>query len=436
MLRIFFYLVFIIAAAILSAWIASVPGYAGIVWQGYKIETSAAFLLLFVLLATALLSTAYLTIRFILHAPRRIRRLRQHRNQARGLQATAQAMVSLSGAEPERAKRYAKRAHKYLGDTAITCLLDAQLAKLEHDEPRTRAALEKMLKHPETRALAARSLAEYNARQGNLIEAQKLAWQAKDTDPKNPHAYRSLFQISLQSRQWQQAQQAVEKAVWQRVITRYIAKRWRALLHFARAQAFAETKDMPGALFEAERAFSHLPALAPVAAFYATLLMEEKRFTESANVLKRAWKLGPHPLLTDAVMRMAQERPAALTVKLARKLSSARPEHPESAVLLARAAMQASDWKTARSSLERAVAASPTVRIYATLADLEERDLRNTEAAANWRVKAANVSNEERWVCKECHHFTEAWSVLCQSCGAVDGFEWTKPPTTLQHQLI
>ncbi len=437
MLRILLYLIMIIAAAVGVAWVASSPGAVTIYWRDMRIDMTAAFLLLVIALASIAISAIFLLTRFILKAPQHLRRRRQNIRYARGLQAVTQSLAALAAAETTRSKTLTQRARKYLGDAAITHLLEAQQARLENDETRIHQALEKMLQHRDTRALAARSLAEYNARHGNLPAAQKFAYQAKDQDPRNPKTYRTLFQVSLQSAQWQQAQQAIDKGLWQRAITRQTAKRWRTLLAMTRAEAFARSGDMTGALHDAERAFKQEPGFSPVALLYADLLIRNNNYALASGILRKAWTHTPHPHITDKIIAMASERPASVTLRIARKMAAAKTASSESAVLLSRAAMQAHDWKTAREALKQGITDHPFApRLHAAYADLELQEFSDAEAASRWRLKAAQAGTEPCWTCGDCGHRSVQWELTCPICSSFDSFSWQNVSQQYQPPLI
>jgi HemY protein len=89
--------------------------------------------------------------------------------------------------------------------------------------------------------------------------------------------------------------------------------------------------------------------------------------------------------------------------------------------------MAARLWGEARRHLEVAAELGPTARAYRLLAELEEEERGDAEAAARWLRKAAEAAPDPAWVCERCGAAHPSWSARCESCGAFATLVWRQP---------
>ena len=113
-----------------AVFIADRPGSVAVVWQGWRIDTSFAVLVLGVI-ATAMLAAAlFHLLRKIIGGPRAFMRGRREKRRRDGYRALTQGMVAVAAGDAAEAKRYAKQADGLLAEPPLTLLLSAQAAQL------------------------------------------------------------------------------------------------------------------------------------------------------------------------------------------------------------------------------------------------------------------------------------------------------------------
>ena len=103
-------------------------------WQGWRIDTSAAFLLVITAAVAAAAAAAYRMWLALRRAPQTIRDSRRSSRRRRGYESLTQGMVAVAAGDAEEALRQARRAESLLGDPPLTMLLSAQAAQLGGDE--------------------------------------------------------------------------------------------------------------------------------------------------------------------------------------------------------------------------------------------------------------------------------------------------------------
>lgn len=425
MLRAAFYLILLLATALLAGYFSAYPGEVTLSWQEWRADTSVAVLLLLIFLLALAVMSVLLCLRFFLLLPRRFRRGQRERRYMQGLKHVTESLVALAGGELDAARRATHQAERRLGqDAPAVLLLTAQIAKLEGNDARARQMLEQMLKHKETEYLAARGLSDYHTRQQQASFALAYAEQALTLRPKDPRAVRGAVASYMRLSRHAEALNALSRARWR--IPRAERRRSEGLVMLLKAQSLKEAADIPGALHAAEEAVKRLRG-GPVAGFAqagalsATLAQVLHGPKDAQRRLRRAFAHSPHPLLADAFRAVAADELPTRALKLAQSLAATQSAHLESRLLVAEAALAASAHDIARAELKAALEGGDEPRACNLMARLEKSAYNDEEAAERWRLRAlAAEAARTRHACSECHYTSSVWSALCPECGAFD----------------
>lgn len=423
-------LLFVALAAIVVAgavWVADRPGTIAIRWQGWRVDTSVAILLI----VTAGLALAFaLGLRFLgwfVRIPRRWRRWAQERRRRRGYQSLTLGMVAVAAGDPEEAARQARRADVLLDEPPLTMLLSAQAAQLNGDEAAARRYFTAMLDRRETEFLGLRGLLMQARRAGDSAAALELARRARRLRPDTPWVLTTLFELETRAGQWRGAEATLAEAQRRRVLPVAEARHRRAgiLLEQVRAaeadDRLRDAADLAGRAHDEDRSF------APATAAYVRLLGATDRQRKGERIAEKAWPLGPHPEVAAAYTGLAPLADPVEGVRRIDRLVAGLPDHVESRMAQATAALRAGLWGEARQKLEAVIAERPTTRAYALMAELEERESGDPLAAQKWLRLAADAPPAEAWTCTACGTPAPAWSIACPACGTVDGLRWQLP---------
>jgi len=192
--------------------------------------------------------------------------------------------------------------------------------------------------------------------------------------------------------------------------------------------------DAPAALKHAQKAHGLDPAFAPATLRYAGLLRGGGRKRAAAKAIESGWRAAPHPALSEAYASLFAEEPPLQRMKRVETLAGKRPEHAESRLALAAAAIEARLWGEARRHLEAMGvgdtdgAAPPTPRVCRLMAALEQGQHDDHGAASAWLARAAATSNlDPTYVCDACSLESAVWSPLCLHCRSFDSLSWRLP---------
>jgi HemY protein len=199
-------------------------------------------------------------------------------------------------------------------------------------------------------------------------------------------------------------------------------RRKRAVLLTARALALDET-DRDASRADVLEAVKLAPDLVPAAALAGRRLSESNEPRKARRILERAWEASPHPDIADAYAHVrlgdsARERLARVQ-KLADKVSG----QIEGALAVARSALEAREFQTARTALAP-FAAIPTQRVAALMAEIEEAEHGDTGRVREWMSRAVHAAPDPVWTAEGV--VSDRWLPVTPS-GRLDGFEWRVP---------
>src|SRR5688500_2770066 len=130
MVRIIIFLLRTGAAGLGAAWIADQDGDVSLMWGGWRITSSLPVAVLGFGLAVAAVLIAWSVIAGLLHWPRRLRRGRRARSEARGRDAIAKGLIAIGAGDQEAARRHAGIAARYAAQNPLMLMLNAQSAQL------------------------------------------------------------------------------------------------------------------------------------------------------------------------------------------------------------------------------------------------------------------------------------------------------------------
>jgi len=430
MIRAFAFFVLLAVAISATVWVANHPGDVMIDWQGYRIETSLALLGFAIAVACVVAALLFALWQGIRHLPGRFSGRMREGRQRRGVRALTEGMVALAAGDARAARRAVRHSLALLDDTPLTLLLAAQSAQLAGDDDAARTYFAAMAEDETSAFLGLRGLIGLAVRSGDGEAAAPLIERARKLQAGAPWLLSAELDLLIAERQWPKIAEALQRALKANAIdaSQGSLKRATALLESARAAA--ADGESEAALRLAEKAHKQAPDLVPASTFLASLLDKAGSHRRAGNVLRRAWGASPHPELAAAyVTLLANSGDALERVKHSRKLYDGAPDHLESAIALARAALDARLWGEARSRLGPIIEANrrPSRRVCLLMAELEEKQHDNLTAARQWFERAAMSAPEPAWVCGGCGSAAEQWTALCGNCGAFAALSWHAP---------
>jgi HemY protein len=285
-----------------------------------------------------------------------------------------------------------------------------------------------MMDRPETRILGLRGLFVEARRRGDVDAAQTYADEAVKLSPSLAWANDALLEFHSGSGNWAAARTAVERRAALKLADKGEAKRQRAVLLTAEAQTRFEGKP-DEALSAALEAVKLAPSLAPAAAMAGQLLLARGDLRKASRLIEAAWRENPHPDLATPYINARAGDSAADRLARAETLAKQNPANPESALMVAAAAIPAREFAKARAALLPLVAGGATMRVCMLMADLEEAEHGAAGKVREWLGRATRAPRDPVWV---ADGVTSAiWRPVSPVTGQLDAFIWAAPPVAL-----
>lgn len=432
MWRWIFFLIGLCVAVLAAVWFVQNPGDVTLEWQGWRLDTSIGVLVLGILFFAVIVAISYRFWRFLRRAPSQIGASVRARKQRKGYTALSSGMVAVAAGDAGEARRNARRAEALLTSSApLTRLLSAQSAQLDGDEKAAERFFTEMLNDPETKFLGLRGLLTQAVKAGKRERALELANAAHAMQPKSEWVASTLFELQSSSKAWLSADQTTNEMVRRKLIEKPDAERRRAVIAFELSREAEAAGDSAGAQKQLRKASDIAPDLIPAIVALARRYVTDNQHRKAVSLIEKTWMKTLHPDLLQPYWDARNASTGLAQVKASETLAQKNPDHIESHIALARAALAAELWGEARKHLEAVGAGDglePPARVCRMMADLEERENGDLTKAREWLVRAGNAEDDPKWVCGSCGNTVSEWTAHCGNCQEFDSYAWGVPP--------
>lgn len=423
MIRVALFLVVVGLIALGVVWIADRPGEVVVTWLGWRIETSLMVVLASLLIVMAASIFVWSVLRGLWRSPRRVSSALRQRRETRGQRAIMRGLIAVGAGDARAARRHAAEVRKLAPHEPLALLLSAQSAQLGSDRALAERAFRDMTTHEPTRLLGLRGLFIEAQRRDDVAKARRYAEEAVKIAPSLPWAGQAVLQIRCAGGDFAGALEMLERNRASGTLDRATYRRQRAVLLTARALAIEdnERETAKALVFEAVKL---APDLVPAVSLAARFLAEAGELRKATRMIERAWPHMPHPDLAEtyAYLRFGDSARDRLT--RVRKLASLAPNHVESAMALARAAIDAREFAEARRVIAPFLA-QPSQRIALLMADLEQAESSDEGRSREWTARAVHAARDPAWTADG--YISDRWLPISPVTGRIDAFEWKAP---------
>lgn len=368
----------------LAATLAQVPGTVALNWNDWRIETSLGVFAATLLVLMGIAALLYRGWGIVRRAPGLLNRGRRERRQRLGYEALSRGLVAVAAGDAENARRQARRAESLLDGRSLTMLLSAQAAQLQGDDQAAQRFFKAMRERSDTEFLGVRGLLAQAIKREDWDEALQLAERAYRLNPKSEWVVNTLYDLQRRAGRWVDAEATLKQRTALQLLPPGDAPRERADILLQQSAAGSGDE----ALALAKKAFQADPGYPAAAARYARLLIADGRHGRAADVIERAWRIQPDPELADLYWDARQSVDALAKVKAAQRLATFNPDHPESRIAVAVAALEARLWGEARTNLESIAGENASPRVCRLMAELEEAEHGDLSRARVWLMRA------------------------------------------------
>ena len=306
-------------------------------------------------------------------------------------------------------------------------MLHAQSAQLEGDRARAKAAFRAMAEREDTRLLGLRGLFIEAQRADDPLGAVMIAEEALKLSPASTWASHAVLGFRCAKGDWSGALAILDKNLAAGLIDKSAYRRQRGVLLTARALEL-ENVDRDLSRQSAMEAIKLAPTLVPAAVLASKYESEAHQVRRAMRIVEAAWVAQPHPDLADAYAHVRLGDSARQRLVRVETLAAKAPGHLESALAVARAAIDASEFSRAREALTPFIAA-PTQRVAMLMAEIERNEHGDSGRARAWTLRAVRALHDPVWTADG--YVSDHWRPVSPVSGRLDAFQWQTPLAAL-----
>jgi len=420
MIRIILFLASVAVIAAGVAWVADRPGDVAVTWLGYRIETSVMVAAAAVIVLAIAVMILWSIVRGILRSPDRVALFFKRRRTAKGYLAVSRGLIAIGAGDLRLARKSADEAARLSPGDPLALLLTAQSAQMAGDLETAERAFRDMTKREDTRLLGLRGLYIEARRRSDADAARLAAEEAARVQPSVAWAGQALLDYRCAAADWAGALDALDHMKGALEKPEY--RRKRAVLLAARAQALQDI-DRDASRTLILESVKLAPDLVPAAALAGRRLAESGEPRKARKILETAWAINPHPDIAESYANLRLGDSARERLARMQKLADKVPGQLEGALAVARAALDAREFATARAALAPYTSA-PTRRVATLMAEIEEAEHGDQGRVREWMARAMRASGDPVWTADGV--VSEHWLPVSPN-GRLDGFEWRVP---------
>jgi HemY protein len=427
MYRIVVFLLLIAAAAAGAAWVADQTGNVMLSWEGWRLETSLPVFALALGIAIVAAILVWSSLRALWRAPEKVRRSRRERRLARGRHAITHGLLAIGHGDAAAARAHADAARRHAANDPLALLLHAQSAQLEGNRETAKAAFRAMAEREETRLLGLRGLFIEAQRADDPLGAVMIAEEALKLAPASTWASHAVLGFRCAKGDWSGALAILDNNLSSGLIDKAAYRRQRGVLLTARALEL-ESVDRDRSRESVLEAIKLAPTLVPAAVLASKYESEAHQVRRAMRIVETAWLAQPHPDLADAYAHVRLGDSARQRLVRIETLAAKAPGHLESALAVARAAIDASEFARAREALAPFIAA-PTQRVAMLMAEIERNEHGDSGRARAWTLRAVRALHDPVWTADG--YVSDRWRPVSPVSGRLDAFQWQTPLAAL-----
>ncbi len=284
-----------------------------------------------------------------------------------------------------------------------------------------------MAEREDTRLLGLRGLFIEAQRADDPVAAVMIAEEALKLAPASTWASHAVLGFRCAKGDWGGALTILDNNLASGLIDKAAYRRQRGVLLTARALEL-ETVDRDLSRESAMEAIKLAPTLVPAAVLASKYQSEAHQVRRSMRIVETAWLAHPHPDLADAYAHVRLGDSARQRLVRIETLAAKAPDHLESALAIARAAIDATEFTRAREALAP-FTETPTQRVAMLMAEIERTEHGDSGRARAWTLRAVRALHDPVWTADG--YVSDRWRPVSPVTGRLDAFQWQRPLAAL-----
>lgn len=428
MIRLATWLVASLLLTALIAWLIALPGTALIEVAGYRMQPRLGMAAFLVVAGLGAVILAWTIVRRILDAPRYFSKLSRDRKRDLGIAALSDGFVALQAGDPNRARVLAREARSNLPRNHAAQLLEARSDLAMGDMQSAREHYRSLISNKKTAVAALAGLYEQARTQGRIDAALNFAQKAVALAPQTRWASAAVLDDLTRRGRWEEALERVNAETATTREEKTDKRRRQAVLETALAREL-EATDPLRALEHGLVALKLVPDFVPAALIAARIQSHRGDTRRAMSLLRRVWRATAHPHIATLYANATPGASAVDRLRRVRELIDVPPPNLPAAIVLARAAVEAYEWVTARNALASYSVANPTQAVCLLMAEIEEGQNADQGKAREWLARAVRAPGDPVWTADGIT--ADEWEPVSPVTGQLDAFAWRVPLSTV-----
>lgn len=441
MFRALWYLFRVLVLVGLAVFLFVQPGDVAISWKDYTVSVKLGFVGVALLMILLLVSFFSGLVARIAMWPKNIARARAEKRRAKGYRALLQSLSAAAIGDQKTAHYLAHRAQKFLPDdeSGLPLLLQARTLSQDNMKADNEEPYRLLLKNADTALLGLQGLTQNAILAGDFQKALLLSRQAYKSNPKNHVLLKSVYDMEVRNRLWNDALLTLDQAVRRKVIERSVADHDRVAIYLSLGD-MAKGEGRHEESFEFyKRAYKQESDFVPASTRYIQSLIENGKRRKAVSILEKSWKKEAHPAFIQLWRELTPEQKSGkpnVRYNWFRWISEFHPESDVAQLALARVAIEEGLWGDARVALAQAEKLGQSAEVYELWVLLEEKTSNRTDIIRQWLDRAYHARSGGVWVCSKTGRTFAEWHPVVEPEGLFNTLFWNANGIERNHEFI
>lgn len=429
MIKTFFLLVLLGCLALAGIYLADRPGTVTINWNGQRVDADFLVILLGL---PVLLFLAWVAARIWswikggtpLSPERRALRRKQ-----KGLNEVDGALSALAAGESAKALSLGQSAIKHLEGSGVAYIVAAQAATACGKDDLAEQYFAALSETQHGKFLGLRGRVSEARRLGRVSKALELSEEALKAAPRSDWALATAFELESKLGKWADAQETLRKATAKSIFDSDTSARHLGAIRYGQALSAQEAGQMADAVRHAKKALAVRPDFVPAAVLAAQLFKSSGKIGPASKIVEKTWKLRPHPALAESYAALMPMETAEARMTRFEKLHKLAPDHSESQIRLAEAALGAGAFDKAEAALKPSLEGLIRARVGIIMGQIAAAKGAEARIRSKWADIAAKGAPEPCYECSVCRTQRTYWTSHCPTCDSFNSFVWDQSAT-------
>jgi len=399
MIKVALYIACLSMAVAVAVWFANEPGSVVIDWQGWRMDTSVAVLVILLLATTGLLLVLFRLTRLAVDIPAAFLEARRERRFRKGLESIGIGFAALHAGKVKAAIRYAEDAQIQLRGAPVAKFLALQAARLANNDDDVSRLSGELQDRPETQLAIKRELISQDLTLGEYGAArQKLSLLVTGREVP-AWVVEALVAVALAEERWSEATDVLSGNLAIGHLNQEDRERALAKLYVLSAKDAVDKGEATVAARNARKALAiDGQSVAATVAYSQSFKMLGKH-RKATSVIEKKWLTSPDYRLLEAYQDLFVGESALAWAEQVGRLVANNSDHTISRLALAEASVKAELWGQARSKLEglpwNKINTAQRGKAASLMVHVEEGSKGDAGAALCWSKSAAAAYAEQ-----------------------------------------